>query len=119
MNKNEKNANSLRNVESGKNGKSLVKLLTKQTIDYDKVDNLLLRDPSLIGLISCTLNGNQLMYEAPNGLHRDIQALNLRAICVVCYALKKAELELVCDNLSRRKQHFIKSAWTRFHQAAS
>ena len=111
-------ANKFRSVKkSGNNLPSLANMLNQKNIDYDRVEALLMVEPELIGSIKCSVKDNGLSYEVPEGLHRDVQALNMRALCIICYALSPDEFDVVLQTLSRRKRHYFKSAWLNFQNA--
>lgn len=108
---------------SAKNGgqqlPSLTSMLNKQHIDYDCVEALLEVEPELISSIKCSIEGNGLRYEAPEGLHRDIQALNLRAVSIICLALTNEDFSKLSPMLSRRKKGYLSGVRTRFMNAQS
>ena len=111
-------ANKFRSVKkSGGQLPNLAGMLSKKSIDYDRVEALLMVEPELILNLKCSVKDNGLSYEVPEGLHRDIQALNMRALCIICYALKEEEFDLVLQTLSRRKRHYFRSAWRNFQAA--
>ena len=115
MRQNKKNANALRNEKNG--NITLTELLTKQHINYDRVEGLLLANPQLISNLRCSMVGNGLTYEAPCGLHRDIQSCNLRAVSIICLALSDEDFTKLSTKISRRKKEYLKDVRTRFQSA--
>lgn len=113
-------ANKFRSVK--KNGGQLpclMSMLSKHDIDYDRVEALLMVEPELIDSIKCSIDGNGLSYEVPEGLHRAIQALDMRAVSVICLALTNEDFSKLSSKLSRRKKEYLKGVRMRFQNASS
>jgi len=111
-------ANKFRSAKkSGNELPSLTNMLSKQHIDYDRVEALLEVEPDLISNLKCSIEGNGLRYEVPEGLHRDIQACNLRAVSIICLALSENDFSSLTTKLSRRKKGYLSGIRTRFQSA--
>jgi len=106
-----------RNKKNGRELPNLVEMLSKPSIDYDRVEALLMVQPQMIHDIKCSYKDGGLLYEVPANMDRDIQACNLQAVSIVCWALTPGDFNRAITHLSRRKQHYIKGAWMRFQNA--